>query len=213
MALPIILNSLDLQSLSPTNVRTEGKRRQLRLLNEAMDLCNERYTGALLANNIIKRTIATAVNAQLEQDFAKTQPCASTSLVQSPPIIQDWFEVFVSKPSQYLRISFTIDMSLSSGRYPDTKDLPRRLSMHDRLIPSHSIPQSLMPVFEELSTSAEIDEAVTLKPTRNSQLDYFDFNEPQTWSRTASSPWNGQTVDKILDQVLGGGERFWAGAN
>jgi hypothetical protein len=211
MALPIILNSLDLQSLSPTNARTEGKRRQLRLLNEAMDLCNDRYTGALAANNIIKRIIEAACS---EQDSAKIQASISTSLVRSAPDIQDWFEVFVRKPTQYLRISFTIDMSLSTGRYPDTEDLPQRLSTNTCLIPNHSIPKSLMPVVEELPTSADvIDETAMLEPTRNSHLDYFDFNEPQTWARSDSSPWNGQTVYKILDEVLGGGERLWAGAN
>lgn len=211
MALPIILNSLDLQNLSTTNARTEGKRRQLRLLNEAMDLCNERYTGAMAANNIIKKTIEAA---RLEQSAAQIQTPNSTSLVHSSPDgIPDWFEVFISKPQQYLRISFSIDISLSIGRYPAIEDLPKRLSLHTRLIPSNSIPQSLMPAVEELPPNADTLESAMLEPTRNSHLDYFDFNEPQSWGRPDGSPWNGQTVDKILDDVLGGGGRFWAGAN
>ena len=211
MALPIILNSLDLQNLSPTNTRTEGKRRQLRLLNEAMDLCYERYTGAIAAKNIIKRTIETA---RSEQDAAQTGSSTSASLMRSNPNIQDWFQVFVSKPTQYLRILFSIDMSLSTGRYPESDDLPQRLSLHTRLIPSNSIPRSLMPVVEELPTGTDVlDKAAMLEPTRNHHLDYFDFNEPLTWERPGGSPWNGHTVDEILDEVLGGGGKFWVGAN
>lgn len=214
MALPIILNSLDLQNLSPTSVRTEGKRRQLRLLNEAMDLCSERYSGALAANNVIKKTIEAA---RSEQNAAHTRTPRPTSLVRSSQEgIQDWFEVFVSKPQQYLRISFTIDISLAMGRYPDTEDLPRRISLNNRLIPSNSIPQSLMPVVEEIPVNTDsLLEPAMLEPTRNSHLDYFNFNEPQSWGQPGSSgsPWNGQTVDKILDEVLGGGGRFWGGAS
>lgn len=212
MALPIILNSLDLQNLSPTNVRTEGKRRQLRLLNEAMDLCSERYSGALAANDVIKKTIEAA---RSEQNVAHIQTPRPASLVRSSQGgIQDWFEVFVSKPQQYLRISFTIDISLAMGRYPDTGDLPRRISLNNRLIPSNSIPQSLMPVVEEIPVNTDLLlEPAMLEPTRNSHLDYFDFNEPQSWGQPGGSPWNGQTVDKILDEVLGGGGRFWAGAS
>ena len=55
LALPIILNSIDLQTLSMANTRAEGKRSQLRLLNEAMDLCKDRYTGAAVVKNVITK--------------------------------------------------------------------------------------------------------------------------------------------------------------
>jgi hypothetical protein len=211
MALPIILNSLDLQNLSPANARTEGKRRQLQNLNEAMALCTERYTGTFAANCLINKTIEAA---RSENDHGQDQTIGFTSLVRSNPDVQDWFEVFVNKPSQYLRISFAIDISLSVGRYPETKDLPQRLSRDSRLIPNHSIPQSLMPTVEELPvTDNTLQGPGLLERTTNSHLDYFDFNEPHTWVRSENSPWNGQAVDKILDDVLGGGGNFWSGAH
>lgn len=184
------MNSLDLQALTPTNARTEAKRRQLRLLNEAMDLCHERYTGTLSANSVIKRTIEAA---RSEHDVAQVQITKSTALLRSSSVTKDWFDVFVRKPTQYLRISFTIDISFSIGRYPDTEEyLPQRLSLHNRLISSQSIPQTLIPSVESPPVNIDqCDEAAILESARNSHLDFFDFNELETWGVSEDSPWNG----------------------
>ncbi|KAH7317793.1 hypothetical protein BKA65DRAFT_515202 [Rhexocercosporidium sp. MPI-PUGE-AT-0058] len=208
LALPITLHSMDLQNLPATNVRAEGKRRQLRLLNEAMDLCNDRYTGTTSAINIIKRTIEVA---RSEKNGIKDKASVSSTLTRTSPELQDWLDVFISSPAAFLRISFSIDMSLAVGRYPTTADLPRRLSFHGQLVPSHSIPQSLMPpIGDSVTDVTTVDGTSMLVPTRNSYLDYFDFGQSQNDSRLESNPWNGKHVDKILEDVLGGGERFWA---
>ncbi|PVH69031.1 hypothetical protein DL98DRAFT_661897 [Cadophora sp. DSE1049] len=208
LALPIILNSIDLQTLSVANTRAEGKRRQLRLLNEAMDLCKDRYTGAAVVKNVITKSIETA---RSEKNIIESNSSHSTSLTRTSPALQDWLDVFISSPVSFLRISFGIDMSIAVGRYPTTEDLPRRLALHYQLVPGKSIPQSLMPAVENAVTDADpVDEAAVLEPTRNSYLDYFDFGQSQTDSRADSNPWNGKHVDRILEEVLGGGERFWA---
>ncbi|KAH6715892.1 hypothetical protein BKA61DRAFT_733726 [Leptodontidium sp. MPI-SDFR-AT-0119] len=209
LALPIVLHSMDLQNISATNARAEGKRRQLRLLNEAMDLCNDRYTGVMSARNIIKKSIEVA---RSEQKVIKDKASVSSSLTRPSPNLEDWLEVFVRSPAAFLRISFSVDMSLAVGRYPTTEDLPRRLYCHGQLVPSHSIPQSLMPpvaVGDLVKDVTTEDETAMLEPIKNSYLDYFDFGQPQTETRPDTNPWNGKHVDKILDEVLGGGERFW----
>jgi len=208
LALPIILNSIDLQTLSMANTRAEGKRSQLRLLNEAMDLCKDRYTGAAVVKNVITRSIETA---RSEKNMIEGKSSHSTSLTRTSPALQDWLDVFISSPVSFLRISFGIDMSIAVGRYPTTEDLPRRLSLKYNLIPSKSIPQSLMPAVENAIMDADhVDEATVLEPAKNSYLDYFDFGQSQTETRSETSPWNGKHVDRILEEVLGGGEKFWS---
>ena len=88
---------------------------------------------------------------------------------------------------------------LSMGRYADTKDLPRRLSMHNSLIPSHSIPQSLMPVAEGV-----------LEPERNSHLDVFSTltsRKPEfdksAFSEMARRPRRSETRFWVVDEDLG----------
>ncbi|KAH7386394.1 hypothetical protein BKA64DRAFT_142607 [Cadophora sp. MPI-SDFR-AT-0126] len=207
LALPIILNSIDLQTLSVANSRAEGKRRQLRLLNEAMDLCQDRYTGAAVVKNVITKSVETA---RSEKNDIEGKSSLSSSLTRTSRVLEDWLDVFISSPVSFLRISFGIDMSLASGRYPTTEDLPRRLSSPGRLLPNKSIPLSLMPAIDSAATEANPDDEVTiLEPTRNSYLDYFDFGQSQAETRSDTNSWSGKHVDKILEEVLGGGERFW----
>jgi hypothetical protein len=203
LALPIVLNSLDLQTLTPANARTEAKRRQLRLLNEAMDLCYERYTGSLSVKSVINRTIEAAHS---EYDFAEAQVTQSTALLCPSSTVKNWFDVFVSKPTQYLRISFAIDISFSMGRYPDTEDyLPQRLSLQNRLIPPQSIPKTLILSVEDTpSNTDQFDEAARVDSARNIHLDYLDFSEPEAWGISEGNPWNGQTVERMLDEALRG---------
>lgn len=148
--------------------------------------------------------------AHAEQKVIKDSKI-SNSLTRTSPELQDWMEVFVNSPAAFLRISFSVDMSMAVGRYPTTQDLPRRLSPHVQLIPSTSIPQSIMPaVGDPVGDTTNVDEAAALEPARNSYLDYFDFGPSHTDTRRETSPWNGKHIDRILEEVIGGGERFWA---
>ena len=198
LALPIILNSLDLQTLTPANSRTEAKRRQLLVLNEAMNLCHERYTGCILARSIINRVIEVA---RSEHEVRQ-----STALLHSSSVIKNWFDVFVRKPTQYLRISFTIDISLSIGRYPDTYDyLPQRLSLQTCPNRLQSPPQTLISSIEcSPENFGQPDEVGTIEPARKTQLDFFDFGEPDSWDVSANNPWSGEMVERMLDEVLCG---------
>lgn len=153
---------------------------------------------------MIQKTIESALS---EQNIAKDVN-VSNSLTRSQPMPQDWFDVFISKPNAYLRISFTVDMSLATGRFSSGENLPRRLSLHGRLIPSCSIPQSLSPAFEDLVTNINTGDVAMLEQPRNSYLDFFDFGQSQPESGSDRDPWNGKTVDNILEEVLSGGERL-----
>lgn len=207
MALPIVLNSLDLQALTPKNARTEAKRGQLRLLNEAMDVCHQLYTGTMAANNIIKKTIQAACS---EHDIAPFSESNPTTLPPPDTNINDWFDVFVSKPTQYLRISFKIDISFCTGRYSDTEDnLPRCLALSHCLIPPPPTPTSFVRIVEDrLEHSDWFGEADLLEPTTDSHLGFLDFSKVQCSRGAEGALWDGQMVDEILDKVLSEGGRF-----
>lgn len=141
LALPIILNSLDVNSFSSSNTRTEAKRRQLRLLNTAMDLYRGRYSGASDAQNAITQTIE---DTRAEQQTLSLPKGTSSAMTCHKPV-NDWLDIFIHNPSEYLRISFRIDISLSSGYYPKTEALPQRLYFHLDLLSNTPITKSLMP--------------------------------------------------------------------
>lgn len=166
-----------------------------------MDLCHERYTGSISAKCVINRVIEVA---RSEHDVTELQITKSTALSYSSSAIKNWFDVFVRKPTQYLRTSFTIDISFSIGRYPDREDyLPQRLSLQTGPNPSKSIPQSLISSAERSpENSDQPDEVAIIEPVRNIHLDFFNFGEPDIWGASEDSPWNGQMVERMLDKAL-----------
>lgn len=176
MALPIVLNSLDLQGLAPKLAITEAKRHRLQTLNEAMNVCHQRYTGTVAAVNMIKKTIETACSEHSTTPSAVSSPAC---LPQSNISINDWFDVFVYKPAQYLRISMKIDISFCTGRYPDTEgDLPRRLVLPGALISTLPTSQSLFTGVEDSLEDLEwFNETDLLELGSRSHLDFLDFNE------------------------------------
>lgn len=99
-----------------------------------MSLCHARYTGTGLCLRYIDATIASA-----KADFSSSSPstnslisvdnlnkedsrndisrAALAKLAEGGNRIDDWFEAFVSKPRQYLRIALTVDIWMSIGRW------------------------------------------------------------------------------------------------
>jgi hypothetical protein len=206
MALPIILNSIDLQGSSSTTFKNESKRRQLRLYNEAMEICHARYTGTGAALNVINKTIASAKADIFSGTPSEPQCSTSTALLRAAVNkIEDWFEVFVSQPRQYLRIALTIDISLCMGRYAGTDELPRLLLMTDSAMPSPSIPRGLTPVTRQLGhvdVELATPEAMAISAQRR-DLDYFDFEAAERGLKSSeTSPWNENLADSILEDVL-----------
>jgi hypothetical protein len=204
MALPIILNSIDLQSSSSTTFKNESKRRQLRLYNEAMEICHARYSGTGACVNVINKTIASAKADIFPSTPSAEQPSTSTALLRAAANkIDDWFEVFVSQPRQYLRIALTIDISLCMGRYPQHEDFPRLLLMDGSSQPCGSIPRALTPVIEELGALESPATNEDVMTGRRKDLDYFDFGTGGKSPRSpGTSAWNGDMADSILEDVL-----------
>lgn len=205
MALPIILNSIDLQGTTSTTFRNESKRRQLRLYNEAMETCQARYTGARSCAIIINKTIATAREGMFPlANVAKLQEVTSTALLRTAANkVDDWLGVFVSQPLQYLKIAMTIDISLCKGRYAETDDFPRLLLTDT----TPSIPRGIDigPSLVELDgLEAEpqpVDEVVGLD-NRRIDLDFLDFGTGGKSPRLDVSSLNSPTIETILGDVL-----------
>lgn len=193
-----------------------------------MDLIKNRYTGALGGMDIIKKTIETARLESYAASLSCPRPSSpsradssglhpspgmdSSSPSSAPPAKpqaepQDWFDVFVRQPDAYLRLSFAVDMSLSVGRYPSTADLPRRISL---LPPSQTLSLPAGRLGEEAFEDTDGAAAA-----RACNLDFLDFGQSGSSQRGESAsdrnPWNGKTVERILEEVLGGGGRLWGG--
>lgn len=175
MALPIVLNSLNLQTLTPSSARTEAKRSQLRLLNEAMGLCHKRYIGTLSAKSVINRTIKAACS---DHYLSEGQVTKSTAVISVNPTTKNWFDVFVSKPTQYLRIARTIVVSFSMGCYPDTEDyLPQQLSLQERTLSSQMALPALPTATSNTTFETTLhDKTLRTESSTNLQLDYLDLN-------------------------------------
>lgn len=210
LALPIILNSIDVQGANATSFKNESKRRQLRIYNEAMDFCHARYSGTTGATNNINRIIASITEAQKKVQAAPQQ--ASTALMRaSPNEIDDWFGVFVNQPLRFLRISLSIDMSLANGKFPEYEDLPRRILLEDIKF-QPSIPQAISPIVDITDLTPKDADGNEIA---NVNLDFFDFGAgsltPVGHQDLSGVNWNtGNNVEMVLEQLLGqnGGTLF-----
>jgi hypothetical protein len=175
MALPIILNSIDLQNTKVDRSEGRGerlqtKRHQLRLYNEAMSLCHARYTGTGQCLRYIDATIASAKadlaaasdnsdeNSLIAGNNGNEQrndisTAALARIAQGKNRMDDWFEAFVSKPRSYLRIALTVDLWMSIGKMAGNDDLPRVFMLEDNersdSVLGVGVPRGLEPIFDE----------------------------------------------------------------
>ncbi|KAI1425756.1 hypothetical protein F5Y12DRAFT_344888 [Xylaria sp. FL1777] len=138
-AMPLVLHIIDVKLLSQNRQRTatpDEKRRtllkqqRLNILIEAMKTYQPQYDGV----DYISETIRHIVNlAQI--DPPSNSATASSSIVASPqdtpnsmqPIISDWTDILASHPNSYLRLSMTMDISISKGRLATETDFPVKL--------------------------------------------------------------------------------------
>ncbi|KAI1153153.1 hypothetical protein F4825DRAFT_474930 [Nemania diffusa] len=134
-AMPLVLHIIDVK-LSSQNKRsgatpderrrTALKQQRLNVLIEAMKTYQPQYDGV----DYISETIRHIVNlAQIDP------PSNSPSITASPqdaadgmqPIISDWTDILASNPGSYLRLSMTMDISISKGRLAKETDFPVKL--------------------------------------------------------------------------------------
>lgn len=162
-----------------------------------------------MSSIVIKNTLASAKSEVGSGTNLQSQ--ANTAIAPIPAAggkIDDWYEVFVSKPKQYLRLAMSIDISFSLGRYPSTTSLPNIILLSDSAIPLSSIPRSLStPV---MSTAPLCDADMELSSPkaldildRRRDLDFFDFNSASSDVRSEQrGPWDEDTVEIILEEAL-----------
>ncbi|KAH7142915.1 fungal-specific transcription factor domain-containing protein [Dactylonectria estremocensis] len=229
LALPIILNTIDIRS---TRTKNTIKNTQLRLSNHAMQLCREKYTGAHTALNTINRAIAsvdippsaasaTALASLKQSSFSSTEiseQIHSTQLLSTSAEIKDWLTILVKQPRAYLRLAFTVDISLSRGRYVGSEELPRVLLVEDGYYGGlMNVPRPLeLPHINHVGQSDmnRVGLVGEEEPRLRLDLDFFDFggdiSPAQTNSmyrsdyRTLSErSWTGAMVEELLEEVGG----------
>lgn len=204
MALPIILNSIDLQNSKVEKAgdaggsgrgelgKVQAKRHQLRLYNEAMSICHARYSGTGQCLKYMDQTIASARSdlstsgSEIEGGEERTSSKEIMKVTEGRNRMDDWFEAFVSKPRKYLRVAMTVDVWLSVGKYAANEDLPRVLMLDDGDAGSSlGVPRSFVDVDEQrlLEESGGVIGELVSEPRRflvesekrRRDLDYFDF--------------------------------------
>ncbi|KAI0409888.1 hypothetical protein F4802DRAFT_542484 [Xylaria palmicola] len=145
-AMPLVLHIIDVK-LSYQNKRrgatpderrrTALKQQRLNVLIEAMKTYQPQYDGVDYISETIRHivnlaqidppnngppgaTAAASSMAALAQDYA-----AGDDDVR--PVISDWTDILASHPGSYLRLSMTMDISISKGRLARETDFPVKL--------------------------------------------------------------------------------------
>ncbi|KAI1129246.1 hypothetical protein F5Y10DRAFT_238865 [Nemania abortiva] len=138
-AMPLVLHIIDVK-LSSQNKRsgatpderrrTALKQQRLNVLIEAMKTYQPQYDGV----DYISETIRHIVNlAQIDPpNNTNSSSITSASIPQDPadgmqPVISDWTDILASNPGSYLRLSMTMDISISKGRLAKETDFPVKL--------------------------------------------------------------------------------------
>ncbi|KAI3340611.1 hypothetical protein F4824DRAFT_487068 [Ustulina deusta] len=138
-AMPLVLHIIDVKLLSQNKQsratpdekrRTALKQQRLNILIEAMKTYQPQYDGV----DYISETIRHIVNlAQIDPPSNPTNtPSSIMASPQDPPssmqpIISDWTDILASHPGSYLRLSMTMDISISKGRLAKETDFPVKL--------------------------------------------------------------------------------------
>jgi len=128
--MPLVLHIIDvkLSSQNKQSRATPDERRQtalkqhrLNVLIEAMKTYQPQYDGV----DYISETIRHIVN------LAQIDPPGNSSNQESAsnkkPLISDWTDILASHPNSYLRLSMTMDISISKGRLARETDFPVKL--------------------------------------------------------------------------------------
>lgn len=97
---------------------------RLQIYVETMKLCGHRFNFASVVSDIISRILQvidfrTSVYPQMDDGICDTSFCESVATCP-----RSWVDIVTRLPQVYLRISFSLDYSLSRGKYPCDDELP-----------------------------------------------------------------------------------------
>lgn len=96
------------------------RQRRLEVLMRALKECHARYDGV--------EWVSQAIQSFLQNMDTTGSPLSDDNHApKNGSDFSDWSDIFESRPELYLRMSITIDMSLSQGRLPEEKDFPLAL--------------------------------------------------------------------------------------
>lgn len=124
IALPLLLSTLDLQVLAMANLRTKlaEKKHSFQVLVEAIKEIEPRYDGVELISTAIRHIVKLV---QVDNALA------------SNSLITEWTDVLAWKPSIYLRLTLTMDLSLNLTRLPEDRDFP--IALRSNYVPGPNL--------------------------------------------------------------------------
>lgn len=213
-ALLLVLHILDV-NLATTPTQMAQKQGRLNVYMEAMNELQSQYDGTDEVRNFIQAVVEYCTVSILRPepispsigDGSTSHHANSNGGVGAPisvTVARDWGHLLVHHPSLFFRLSYTIDLSLSKGRYPDDSDFPL-------------IPKTPGMSLYRFSTgdmgdgcfgNRDIHVADCGGQRDISQDRHVDQNEPQGYKRLLSLPnGTGVFVDRMdhgrLDDELG----------
>jgi hypothetical protein len=137
--MPLVLHLIDVKlsfqnrgnRMTPDEKRrTALKQHRLNILIEAMKTYQPQYDGV----DYISETTRHIINlAQIDPPSNPANTTTTTSISSQEsiysmkPIISDWTDILASQPGLYLRLSMTMDISISKGRLAQEADFPVKL--------------------------------------------------------------------------------------
>lgn len=134
-ALPLVLHILDVKlATSPTQMAQ--KQGRLNVYMEAMNELQSQYDGTDEVRNFIKAVVEyftvrilppKSTGPSIGHGSTSYHAYSNGGVLGAPISItveRDWGHMLVHQPTLFFRLSYTIDLSLSKGRYPDESDFP-----------------------------------------------------------------------------------------
>jgi hypothetical protein len=173
------------------------RKHQLNIYLEAMRHCCHRFDFGNVVSGIISKLVHAVGPAQSSSYLQMGDGSSDTSLkVPESTRPRSWTDIVTQQPQLYHKISFSLDYSLSSGKYPSDSELP---VWNIGSFPSKvsTEPAHLMDRTNQVTAmSPETSSGTNMSPLRNdtSQLPYLVEADPLS-SDTFSQPYCiGNTV-------------------
>ncbi|KAI1827490.1 hypothetical protein F4861DRAFT_366671 [Xylaria intraflava] len=172
-AMPLVLHIIDVK-LSSHNKRSRAtpdekrrtalKQHRLNVLIEAMKTYQPQYDPVDYISETIRHIVNLAqVDPQSSSISSITSAAAEDPTNSMQTTISDWTDILASNPSSYLRLSMTMDISISRGRLAKETDFPAKI----RDVFAHGL-DPIRELFEGDPTTAASIDSQTLTPMRPS---------------------------------------------
>ncbi|KAF9775834.1 hypothetical protein IL306_006036, partial [Fusarium sp. DS 682] len=192
IARPLLLSILDLQVVSTAELPTKSaeKKHRFQVLVETMKDFEPRYDGVEWISTVIRYIVNLA---QVESAFI------------SKSLITDWTDVLAYKPSIYLRLTITMDLSLSLIRLPEDKDFP--MVLRSNYLSGANLIHSPISLASHQSTTNSDDVDLLLRAAEQ------PIDEASCPSSTSNRREGTDKPNRGANDVVVDGSKFQSGAN